>query len=525
MGGSTAAAHPRLLGGYLTRNATRWPDRTALAQRGHSLTYAQLDDRVNRSANALRSLGVEPGDRVALLLHNGFEYIECILAACRLGAVAVPINSRLTVAEIEHVIADVEPTVVVTEPSLHDAAWEASRSTGSITAFVSVTEEHPPAPGGAWRYEDLLAAASSDAVLSDISADEPAMILYTSGTTGRPKGAVLSHAGCVISALTVVARLGMTDGADSRHLGVPLYHSGGVNTVLQQLIQGGSTFVAQPGAFDPAATIDDFGVHSITTAFLTPTQWQHLCTVPDIGRRTLSLRRLLWGTSNTPPEVLASMARSFPGVPVFAQFGQTEMTGTTCTLDAEFASEKIGSIGRPLAHVQLRLVDDQMCDVAPGEVGEIVYQGPSVMSGYWRDEAATAEAFRGGWFHSGDLARRDDAGFLYVVDRLKNMIISGGENIYCLEVEAALQSHPKVAEVVIVGVPHAKWVETPHAMVLPVDVNDPPTLDELLTHLGPRLASYKKPTSMQIVETLPRNSMGKVLRQPLRSTALAGRLP
>jgi len=503
-------ADPLLLNGYATRNARRSPDRVALAEEQRHVTYAELDERVNRLANALRSLGVEQGDRVALLLPNGIEYAECLLAVCRLGAIAAPVNTRLTVAEVSYIFDDLRPTLVVAHGELLTTAQAAQHDVGSVKALVVVSGP------GSLGYDELLAGAGPEPPAVDVGPGDPAFILYTSGTTGQPKGAVLSHAGYVVNSLSVLAQLHMADPDEWRHIGVPMFHTGGVNSLVQQLILGGTSLISEPKNFDGAKVVDLFERFPVATAFFTPTQWEQVCQAPELDSRRLRLRRLVWGTSNTPRAVLDLMAAAFPGLPVFAQFGQTEMTGTTCTLVPEFASSKLGSVGRPLPHVQLRLVNEDMDDVKPGDVGEIVYQGPAVMREYWQDAEATATAFRGGWFHSGDLGRFDEDGFLYVVDRLKDMIVSGGENIYCLEVETALQSHPKVAQVAVVGVPHEKWVETPRAVVVPVDPKDPPSYEELLVHLEPRLASYKKPTSMQLVEALPRNSMGKVLRHRLK---------
>jgi acyl-CoA synthetase (AMP-forming)/AMP-acid ligase II len=517
---------PLLINGYVSRNARRFPDRIALAQLGRALTYPELDEHVTRLANGLRDLGVGQGDRIAILLGNSIEYVACLLASCRIGAVAAPVNTRLAVEEIAYMMRDLQPTAVVTQARFGSAARQACAGIGSVKALIHAGDGDSGT--GMADYGALISAASPVPPAVEVRGDDPAFILYTSGTTGRPKGAILSHAGSVVNSLSVAARLGMSDRNEWRHVGVPMFHVGGVNSVLQQLILGGPALISEAAGFDAAACADLFEQYSIATAFLAPTQWKQVCAVPGIRDRRLSLRRLIWGTSNTPRTVLDAMASSFPGVPVYAQFGQTEMTGTTCTLDPAYAASKLGSVGTPLAHVQLRIVDENMRDVRRDEVGEIVYQGPAVMRGYWENAAATDEAFRGGWFHSGDLGRFDDDGFLYVVDRLKDMIVSGGENIYCLEVETALASHPKVAEVAVVGVPHEKWVETPRAVVVPRDLADPPTYAELIDHLRPKLASYKKPTSLQIIDAMPRNSMGKILRRELKdmrgaATAEAGR--
>jgi acyl-CoA synthetase (AMP-forming)/AMP-acid ligase II len=210
------------------------------------------------------------------------------------------------------------------------------------------------------------------------------------------------------------------------------------------------------------------------------------------------------------------MADTFPGVPNYNMFGQTEMSSVTCVLRGEDAIRKMGSVGRPIVNVEARIVDEEMNDVPAGEAGEIVYRGPTVMRGYWNKPEADAEAFAGGWFHSGDLCVADDEGFITVVDRAKDMIISGGENIYCAEVEAAVDAHPKVAEVAVIGVPHEKWVQTPQAVIVPVDPADPPGQAEITEHCRQHIASYKKPTSVRIVDALPRNAVGKVQKFKLR---------
>jgi fatty-acyl-CoA synthase len=219
-----------------------------------------------------------------------------------------------------------------------------------------------------------------------------------------------------------------------------------------------------------------------------------------------------------PPSVLKAMEQTFAGVPTFNCFGQTEMSSLTCVLLGEDAIAKQGSVGKPIINVEARLVDEEMNDVVKGEAGEIVYRGPTVLQEYWNKPEATAQAFAGGWFHSGDLVREDEDGFMFVVDRKKDMIISGGENIYCAEVEAAIDSHPKVREVAIIGVPHEKWVETPMAVIAPVDADDPPTQEEIVEWCRERLASYKKPSRVELIDALPRNASGKVLKFQLRET-------
>jgi acyl-CoA synthetase (AMP-forming)/AMP-acid ligase II len=342
--------------------------------------------------------------------------------------------------------------------------------------------------------------------------------MYTSGTTGRPKGAVLTHLNLVMAAFTGIAvsgGLGGT-GADASLLGVPMFHIAGLSTSIRGLLDGGRVVIHDAANFDPVSVVDVLEREQITNCFFVPSQWQAICAVPGVKDRRLALRNLVWGASPAPPSVLQALQACFPDAPAYCAFGQTEMSPTTTLLRSEDAVRKMGSVGTPLPSIEVRIVDEEMRDVPVGEVGEVVYRGPTMMLGYWNKPEETAAAFAGGWFHSGDLCRMDDEGYLYVVDRKKDMIISGGENIYCAEVEAAIDSHPKVAEVAVVGVAHPRWVQTPRAVVVPVDAADPPTEQEIIEHCRTRLASYKKPTSVVITDALPRNASGKVQKFRLR---------
>jgi fatty-acyl-CoA synthase len=268
--------------------------------------------------------------------------------------------------------------------------------------------------------------------------------------------------------------------------------------------------------------VDILERHQVTGCFLVPTQWQDVCSLPGIRERRLPLRRAAWGAAPSPMALLELLAETFPGIEQINAFGQTETSGATTLLRGEDAARKMGSVGKPIATVEARIVDDEMRDVAPGEVGEIVYRGPCVTPGYWRRPDADAEAFAGGWFHSGDLCRADDEGYISVAGRKKDMIVSGGENVFPAEVEDVLARHPLVAEAVVVGVPHERWGETPCAVIRPADPAAPPDADELIELCREHLASYKKPTSVVIVEDLPRNASGKVLKHVLRERMIEG---
>ena len=279
------------------------------------------------------------------------------------------------------------------------------------------------------------------------------------------------------------------------------------------------------GGFDPVATLELIEQERISNIFLVPSMLAAIVEVPDIAQRDLScLRRITWGAAPATKTLLMKVMEAFPQVELVSGLGQTECSPGTCHLRGVDALRKIGSVGTPMLNVEARVVDLEMNDVAQGEVGEIVYRSPMVMKEYWNQPEATAEAFRGGWFHSGDLVRQDEDGYIYVVDRLKDMIISGGENIYSAEVEDVIAAHPKVGEVALIGKPDPKWTETPVAVVQPIDPLDPVTPDDIATWCEDRLASYKWPRFVAIVDELPRNTSGKILKTQLRAEDAAGAL-
>jgi fatty-acyl-CoA synthase len=501
-------------GEQLARAARRYPDRIAFQFEGTARSYAETDERVTRLARALAAFGVGRGDRVAVFMRNRLEVVESYLAACRLGAIAVPVNFRLVPAEVAYILDDSGASVLLVDHTLTEIAKETLRKAGSV-ARVIVSGE-PVATLDAEPYEGVLAASSADPLEIDVPENDPAFLMYTSGTTGRPKGAVLSHLNLVMNSVNCMITQGIAGEDEVWLSGLPLFHIGGLNGILFYLMAGGRSIILGSGDFDPADVVDILVRERVTSCYFVPTQWQQICAVPGVRNADLALRRVSWGASVAPPSVLRAMADTFPGVPNYNMFGQTEMSSVTCVLRGEDAIRKMGSVGRPIVNVEARIVDEEMNDVPAGEAGEIVYRGPTVMRGYWNKPEADAEAFAGGWFHSGDLCVADDEGFITVVDRAKDMIISGGENIYCAEVEAAVDAHPKVAEVAVIGVPHEKWVQTPQAVIVPVDPADPPGQAEITEHCRQHIASYKKPTSVRIVDALPRNAVGKVQKFKLR---------
>ncbi|MBV6754892.1 long-chain-fatty-acid--CoA ligase [Rhodococcus opacus] len=488
----------------------------ALSYLGRSLSFRELDARVTKLAVALFELGVRKGDRVAVLAANRPETVEVWFAAQRLGAIAVPLNTRLVAAEVAYILADSGAKILVVDEVFAEVGLAARTAAGSTCGIICRSEDPDHAPLGTLSYHRLIEEAGTEFAGTPVADSDPAFIIYTSGTTGRPKGAVLSHLNLFVNSLNSADELPIL-ATDRSLLSVPMFHIAAVNTVINALVAGACTVIDHSTTFAADHLVDLLESEQITICFLVPTQWKQVCELPGITDRKLALRRISWGASGATASVLEAMNATFPDAAVISAFGQTETSCVTTLLRGEDAVRKLGSVGRPVRHVDVRIVDEQMRDVPTGSVGEIVYRGATVMQGYWNKPDATDEAFAGGWFHSGDLCRMDDEGFVYVVDRKKDMIVSGGENIYSAEVEAAIDSHPKVREVAVVGVAHPKWVETPRAFIVPTDPADPPTTADIVEHCATRLASFKKPTSVVVLDALPRNASGKVLKIRLRN--------
>lgn len=495
----------------LQRHALMQPGATALRFTGHTLTWSDLSHRVSALAGALSRRGVGFGDRVMILMLNRTEFIESVFAANMLGAIAVPLNFRLTPTEIAFLVEDCAPRVLVTEAVLAPVA------TG-VRAIHPLVDTIVVAGGASddtvLGYDNLLSEPGDPPAPVDIPNDSPALIMYTSGTTGRPKGAVLTHTNLTGQAITALYTSGANVNSDVGFIGVPLFHIAGIGNMLTGMMLGVLTVLYPLGAFDPGQLLDVLEAERVTGIFLVPAQWQAVCAEQQARPRNLKLRVMSWGAAPAPDALLRQMSEVFPGTQILAAFGQTEMSPVTCMLLGEDAIRKRGSVGKVIPTVAARVVDDQMNDVPVGEVGEIVYRAPTLMSGYWNNPEATAEAFAGGWFHSGDLVRMDEDGYVWVVDRKKDMIISGGENIYCAEVENVLAGHPGIVEVAVIGRPDEKWGEVPVAIAAVTDA--PLGIEDLTEYLTERLARYKHPKALEIVEALPRNPAGKVLKTELR---------
>ncbi|MFJ2609100.1 long-chain fatty acid--CoA ligase [Streptomyces sp. NPDC091279] len=489
------------LGSWPARRARKTPHRTALIHGELAFTYARLHDRTTRLAHVLRERGVRRGDRVAHLGPNQPAYLETLFAAGTLGAVFVPLNTRLAGPEIAHQLADSGTRALIHGPG-QNALVAALPGDTDIGTSIEVGPE----------YEELLASAGSEPIDEPVGLDDTAVIMYTSGSTGRPKGAMLTHANLIWNAVNVLVDTDLI--ADERALvSAPLFHTAGLNMLtLPVLLKGGTCVLVE--AFDPDATFDLVERHRITFMFGVPTMFDLIARHPRWPTADLtSLRLLTCGGSPVPTPLIAAYQER--GLTFLQGYGMTEAAPGTLFLDADHAVSKAGSAGVPHFFSDVRVVRPDLTAVDVGETGEVVVRGPHVMPGYWGLPEETAASFTDGWFRSGDAARVDADGYVYIVDRLKDMIISGGENIYPAEIEDLLLADPDIVECAVIGVPDATWGEVPRAVLVPREgaVLDP---GAILAALSGRLAKYKIPKSVVIADALPRTASGKLLKARVR---------
>jgi acyl-CoA synthetase (AMP-forming)/AMP-acid ligase II len=513
---------------YLTqglhRAVQRHPNKTALRHVAEdserSLDFAQLLDTVARHAAALQARGIRPGDRVALLAPNSDRLIVGLWACWWLGAVACPLNTRWSVPEFRHALADAGALLLVTD----DAMSEAGAALGDLAPVLS--------------FSRLAGEAAGCAVLPDsrTGGDALCTLLYTGGTTGQSKGVMLSHANFWTASMTRAAEL--PNSPDSVSLLVaPLFHVAGLGRLVGQSIVGG-TCLTMPN-FRPEPVLAAIERHGITDTVMVPSMLQSVLDWPHFDpMRVQSLNRIAFGAAPMPPDLLDRALQAWPAAEFFQAYGLTETAGAVCINPPENhrgaarLADRWRSVGRAGLGAEIRIVDESGADLPRGAVGEIVVRGPMVTRGYWNLPEVTQQAFRDGWFRTGDAARMDEDGYIFIADRLKDMIISGGENVYSGEVEAALRSHPAVSDAAVIGVPDARWGEAVHAVVVVREghpaadaVNDSASdavaaelIAELTAWCRRELAGYKCPRSIAFAKKLPMSAAGKVLKTALRAT-------
>ena len=501
---------------YLTqglhRSLQRHPGKTALvhlaegAERRHS--FAEVADAVARQAAALAARGVKAGDRVALLAPNTDQLVLALLACWWLGAVACPLNIRWSASELGHAVADSEAALLLVDESLANLVPGVALPTATLADFGAEAQRLAP------RLD------------SRTGGDALAAILYTGGTTGKSKGVMLTHANFWTAAMTRGAEL--PNSPDSVTLLVaPLFHVAGLGRLIGQSIVGGGW--ATLPQFRPARVLHAIEHEGVSDIIAVPSMLQALLDAPEFdAQRVQGLARIAFGAAPMPPDLLDRALTAWPRAEFFQAYGMTETAGAVCMnppanhRGAARASARVHSVGRAGLGAEIQVTDEAGQPLPPGEVGEIVVRGPMVMTGYWRQPETTQAAFRDGWLRTGDGGRMDGDGYLFIADRLKDMIISGGENVYSGEVEAVLRQHPAVEHVAVIGVPDTQWGEAVHAVIVLRDAaagNDGALPDALRAWCREQLAGYKCPRSFAFVPALPMSAAGKVLKNVLRTQA------
>ena len=495
----------------LAHHASRAPDRV-LARYGDDLTtYGDMAARATALAAGMHARGISAGDVVALLSYNCTEFLETIFAANYLGAIAMPINWRLAAPEVRYILEHSQARALVCDDTLVALGDVATDGIEDTLLRACITEVAP----ARWRPLAELRLATSRAPRVHATGDDVHRLMYTSGTTGRPKGVMLTHANLAWKNLAHLVEFGFT----SDDLGLacgPLYHVGALDLTTTTLIAAGATTIIHR-VFDAAAVVDEIERSRVTTVWLAPAMVNAIMALPDVERRDLSsVRVIINGGEKMPIPLIERLQRTFPSAWFADAYGLTETVSGDTFLDRENLVTKLGSVGRPCLYLELDIWDEHGNSVPAGGRGEIVLRGPKVFKGYWRDPEATETAFAGGWFHTGDIGVRDDDGYLFIVDRLKDMIVSGGENIAGSEVERVLYEHVAVVEVAVVGRTDERWGEVPIAFVA-IRADTPVTADELIEHCRGQLARFKVPKDVVFVDALPRNPSGKVLKRDLRA--------
>jgi acyl-CoA synthetase (AMP-forming)/AMP-acid ligase II len=496
--------------GVLEHHARRTPDKPLAVHGDDAVTYGEMVDRAAAVAAGLHERGVGAGDVVGLLSYNCAEFLTTIFAANHLGAIAMPINWRLAAAEVHFILEHSQARALVCDGELIELANEATERLSGDLVRVCISAD---GAGGWERFADLQ-GMSARPVRVQVLGDDLHRLMYTSGTTGRPKGVMITHANLAWKNHAHIIELGFT-GDDVGLACGPLYHVGALDLVTTTMIAVGATTVIHR-TFDAEAVVDEIERSAVTLVWAAPAMVRAILEVPRVEERDLSsVRVIIAGGEKMPIPFIERLRRTFPSAWFADAYGLTETVSGDTFLDRESTVTKLGSCGRPCQYLELDIWDEQGASRPPGQPGEVVLRGPKVFKGYWRDPEATATAFAGGWFHTGDIGVLDDDGYLYIVDRLKDMILSGGENIAGSEVERVLYEHPAVVEAAVVGRPDSRWGEVPIAFVV-LRPGATTTPQELIDHCRPQLAKFKVPKDVVLVDSLPRNPSGKVLKRELR---------
>jgi acyl-CoA synthetase (AMP-forming)/AMP-acid ligase II len=512
------------IGDFIAKTAVRFPNHIVVVDQQKRLTAKELLERVNRLANALLDLGLKKGDRVAVLLNNCRQSIECFYGIARAGLVFVPLNTRYSAQENLYMLNDSEARAILMGQESIEVIRSILSEASALSYVICVTGRSPEPTRS---YEELLAKASPQEPSVEISDEDPYSIRYTAGTTGRPKGVIHSHRNNIVMLYNVLMDGFPIQEGDAIALTAPVTHASGTQ-ILPHIVRGAKVIVL-PG-FDVRSLLETIQRERITTLYLVPTMIVMILAYSELKKYDLSsLKTIRYGASPISPEVLKRAIEVFGNI--FVQgYGLTEGLNPVTLLlkedhildGTEKKLKRLSSIGREVTVARVRIMDEEDKFLAPGQIGEIVVQSDQNMKGYWKNAEATAETLREGWVHTRDLGYMDEDGYIYLVDRKDDMIVSGGFNIYPKEVEDVLYMHPAVLEAAVFGVPDDKWGEAVKAVVS-LRQSMQATEEEIIEHCKKHLASYKKPKSVDFIETLPKSAYGKILRRVLKEPYWKGR--
>jgi acyl-CoA synthetase (AMP-forming)/AMP-acid ligase II len=499
------------VGKLLTFPANKFPKRTAIIFEEKRFTYQEFNDRVNRFANALLGLGLRKGEKVAVQLFNSNHVVEILFATSKIGAVFTPINFRFTDEEVFYILDHSDARFFIYGEEFSDLVERIRPRVKKVEVYISVSKSISPA---VLNYEKLLAGSTGNEPNVSISERDECQLMYTSGTTGRPKGAILTHGNILWNLVNTILGREEREGEISLVIG-PLYHTAALNNhfITRVALAGTSILIKD---FTPQKVMEIINKEKVNVISGAPAMYHLLLSLPYEEYDTKSIRKCTTGASILPNETKERLMKLFPNIDgIYDVYGSTEASPSIAILKARDSLRKRECVGPPVPFLEVRIVDDQGRDVPVGEVGELVCRGPNVMKGYYKDRKATKEALKGGWLHTGDLGRMDEEGYVYIVDRKKDMIVSGGENIYPREIEELLYHHPKIQDGAVIGIPDPMWGESVKAFVV-LKNGEMMQEEEVIEYCKSHLASYKKPKTVEFMESLPRNPSGKVLKTLLR---------
>ena len=494
------------VGTFLTKRAELFPHRESVVCEDQRLTFAQMNERCNKLVNALRKMGVEKGDRVAILAFNEPEYYDLFNAAAKMGAIMVTLNYRLAGPELQYIMEDSGAKVLIFSKEFAEVV-DSFRNDVPAEHYIVISDDPPE-----WSssYAKTIAGESADEPDVVGGGDETLAILYTSGTTGKPKGAMLSHNNFFVTSDTIITTVGMP--GDTFLIVLPLFHIGALPGVILNSQFGLRSVLCR--TLDPVRFLELLGEEKVTAFGSVPQLLQILKMVPDFEKYDWSsVKVILVYAAPVPVTLLNEYAEA--GIEVRQLYGLTECTGPAAVIDGEHALSKAGSCGLPMFYIDIKLVDEDDNEVGPEELGELIMQSQNVMLGYWGKPEETAKAIRGSWLYTGDIAKKDEEGYLYIMDRKKDMIISGGENIYPAEIEDYILSHPKVADVGVIGYPDEQWGEAVRAVVVVME-GEELSEEELIDYCKGNIGKFKIPRSVVFAPELPRTPTGKILKRVLR---------